>query len=134
MAKPETHTIVVSATTENPHPLTISSGTSSSTTEDGDKNFTTKVNVGDTVIWKIAEGCDITSIKTVQETFPSKNNNNLFSETPSIGDSTTKTGKIGGFYAKNKAHEQYTIYYNVSGATLPPGNPYSQDPRLQMKN
>ncbi len=129
MAKPETHTIVISATTANPEPLKLSQGTSSSSNEGEDKNFTTKVNPGDTVIWKIAEGCDITSIQTVQETFPSKNNNNLFSESPSIGDSMTKSGKIGGRYAKKGATEQYTIYYNVSGA---PKNPYGQDPKLKM--
>lgn len=126
MAKPVTHTIVISATTKKPHPLTISSGTSESTTEIDDKNFTTIVNTGDFVIWEIAEGCDISAIDSIQQNFNS--GKNFFIEGPSIGKSATKKAKIGNTAFKlQDISESYIINYFVSGVL------YSQDPVLKMK-
>lgn len=130
MGKPKTHTIVISATIKKPHPLTISSGSKISTTEDGDEKFTTMVSPGDIVIWSIAPGCAISSIDTVQKKInhpPNPKNKNLFHNFPGIGSTATKTATINN--SKPGQFQDYLIWY-----TMTDGTQLSQDPRLQMNN
>lgn len=122
---PPDHIIVISATAVKPHPLTITEGTTSSTTEDGDKNFTTEVSSGDTVQWQIDSASDISAISSISVVRP------FFSQLPNSGNQWT--GRIGTSNG-SKATDTYAIGYNVTGATLPPGNPYTQDPIIKMRD
>jgi len=127
MANPNTpdHIIVISATTAVPHPLTLTEGTTSSSTETGDQNFTTEVNSGDTVQWQIDSNSNISDISGISVTRP------FFSQLPSSGNQWI--GRVGTSNG-SKAHDTYSIEYSVTGATAPPGNPYTQDPIIKMRS
>jgi hypothetical protein len=124
MPNPNTpdHIIVISATTAVPHPLTLTEGTTSSSTETGDQNFTTEVNSGDTVQWQFDSNSNISGISAVSVTRP------FFSQLPSSDNQWI--GRVGTSNGE-KANESYTISYSVTGA---PANPYTQDPIIKMKN
>ena len=111
-------TITISATTAVPWPLTISDGTLTSTTDDGDQNFVTNVNAGDSIAFVTAG--DITEIVSIQA---KPGNPDLFSTDPS--SSNRWTGVLG---AKTTNVESYNITYNVRGND----GPYTQDPRIQF--
>jgi len=127
MANPVTpdHIIVISATTDVPHPLTLTEGTTSSSTETGDQNFTTEVGSGDTVQWQIDPNSNISGISGISVSRP------YFSQLPTSANQWI--GRVGTSNG-SKANDTYDINYSVTGATLPPGNPYTQDPIIKMKN
>ena len=126
MANPKTpdHIIVISATAAIPHPLTLTEGTTSSSTETGDQDFTTEVNSGDTVQWQIDSTSNISAILDITVSRP------FFSQLPSAANQWI--GRVGTSNG-SKADDTYSIEYNVTGATVPPGNPYTQDPIIKMR-
>lgn len=109
--------ITVSATTAKPWPPTLNDGKHESSTEPGDKAFTTDVSPGDKVQF-VAEG-DLT-LKSIEETV-----GNLFSQDPKT--SNDFVGVIKG--SKPGTIADYTIHYTVKNA---PSNPYKQDPKLRV--
>jgi hypothetical protein len=112
----KTITITISATTAVPWPLTISDGTSVGSTDGGDQNLVTRVNPGDTVVFKTAG--DITAINAIQV----KNGSpDLFSTDP-----TSSNGWTGIIGAKNTNVESYNIQYTVGGTV------YTQDPKIAI--
>lgn len=117
-SNPTTKTIVItiSASTAVPWPLTINDGTSVGSTDEGDKGLVTKVNPGDTVVFKTAG--DITAINAIQIKDGSPD---LFSTDP-----TSSNGWTGIIGAKTTSIESYNIQYTVGGTV------YIQDPKLQM--
>ncbi len=121
MAKTPDHIIVISATTAKPHPLTITEGTTSSTTEDGDENFTTVVEGGQTVQWQIDPESDISGISAITVSSP------FFAPKPKANNDWI--GKVGNSNGKGVT-DTYDIQYSVTKA---PSNPYTQDPKMQMK-
>ncbi len=127
MVKPKTpdHIIVIYATKDVPHPLTLTEGTTSSKTNTGDEKFTTEVGSGETVQWQIDANSKISDISKITVSKP------YFSQLPSSANQWT--GRVGKSNGK-KATDKYHIKYNVTGATLFGGNPYTQDPVIKMKN
>ena len=116
---PTVHTITISATNANPSPPTLSDekGLTSSTSE-GDKNFTTQVANGQVVKW--VKAGDITAINAITK----DGGTNLFQSGPAQQADGSWMGVIGDF--PSTSDESYSIQYTVNG-TL-----YTQDPRLKM--
>jgi len=130
MCKPDppvsTHHLTVGATTANPFPPSLTDDTGfTAITVNADKNTTTFVGPGDTVVWQITE--DVSAITAITNETPTVN---LFSSGPAPTNDGTGSwsGVIGNLPAN--ASESYSISYNVTGA---PANPYTQDPKLSMK-
>jgi len=123
MAKSKTpdHIIVIYATSDDPWPLTLTEGATSTHTDPNDKKFTTEVNKGETVQWQIDPDSKISEIIDITVSKP------YFSQKPkSINQWTGKVGNSNG----SKATDQYKIKYKVTGAPLPS---YTQDPLIKMK-
>jgi len=112
----KTITITISATTASPSPLTISDGTTVGSTDTDDQNLITKVNPGDTIVFKIAG--DISEINAIQVKDGSPD---LFSTDP-----TSRNGWTGIIGAKVTSIESYNIQYTVGGTI------YMQDPKIQF--
>lgn len=112
----KTITITISATTASPSPLTISDGTTVGSTDTDDQNLITKVNPGDTIVFKIAG--DISEINAIQVKDGSPD---LFSTDP-----TSRNGWTGIIGAKVTSIESYNIQYTVGGII------YMQDPKIQF--
>ena len=109
-------TITFSATNANQFPPTITDGTLTTSTESDDRNLTTDVGVGDTVIFQ--KGGDITSIDAITKT----DGSNLFSTMPTARNGWT--GVIGSLASTTE--ESYSVTYTIGGV------PYVQDPKLRM--
>ena len=121
-----TKTIFIYATSSNPHPAIIfdSEGNLGNSNAE-DKALTTKVKNGDTIIWKVAHGCDITSIDGITM----KSGTDLF---PSgITKQNTAGTKWEGTIGSNSdgTVESYSITYTVDGKQQ-----YTEDPKLQIHN
>lgn len=123
---PVTHTIFIFATTADPHPLSMKN--------DGDSNwespdnFTTLVNAGDTVIWNFThkKGNTVNDISKIQNITPVT----FFEPSHSPNKNNNWTGIIKTGNPK-KGEQPYNIKYRVKDAE---NNPYTQDPKLQMKS
>jgi hypothetical protein len=115
---PTTHYVYVNATNNDPFPPHLSDDENhSASTADGDKNMTTDVGPGDTVIW--SKSGDITSLDNV---FESGNGNDLFSTDPALQANGTWQGVIGTLEGDNI--ETYSITYTVNGQS------HTQDPKI----
>ncbi|MDT0551969.1 hypothetical protein [Urechidicola vernalis] len=115
-----TEIITICATTTTPHPLTLSDNQGhNSNTNAGDKDFTTDVQPGDKVKWKIGPNCAVQSITSIT----CVNGDNLFSEGPDPKQNGDWEGTISD---DATGTEEYTIGYTVGGA------PYTQDPKLRI--
>ncbi|MBZ0326312.1 MAG: hypothetical protein K8F54_01790 [Altibacter sp.] len=113
--------VTVSATTANPAPPGLSDGVTSLPIGGGnDAAFTTVVVAGQQI--QFVPAGDITEITAIQE----GSGSDIFKTDPTAANNWT--GVIGSLPASDT--REYTIFYNVKGA---PGNPYRQDPKLQMK-
>ncbi len=143
-----THVITISATKENPLPLTISDdeGHNASTTQD-DHDLTTDFQVGDDIIWKVKDGSDITSIDAINfvPIIPADANGptkgrpyTLLLIPPGNDDLTMKiwSAKIDmpdevppgvpGSKHVTSLPESYTITFTIDGKQ------YTEDPRIRI--
>lgn len=114
-------TITITATTAIPHPPGLSDGLLSVPVGGAnDADFTTEVVANQKIHFVV--GGDITEITAITETV-----GDFFSVNP-----TQKNGWVGTVGPKraNKPGSEYTICYNVRGASE---NPYCQDPKLRIK-
>jgi hypothetical protein len=118
---PTTHTIYVNATIDDPDPphLSDDEGHNASTAED-DKNMTTIIEPGDTIIWR--KSGDITSLEEITES----GGNNLFSSDPAQQEDGSWMGIVGNMDPGTT--EEYVISYIVDNGMF-----YTQDPKLTMK-
>ena len=116
---PTVHTITISASNANPKPptLTDEKGLTSSTDE-GDRNFTTLVSNGQLVKW--VKGGDVTDITGINQ----ESGSNLFTAGPAKQSDGSWLGTIGNLAANSQ--ESYSISYTVNGQN------YTQDPKLKM--
>ena len=130
-----THIITISATTDNPTPLTISDDQGhSSSTHSGDASLTTEFTAkGDDVLFVIDPNSDITSIDRI-DVSPLHIlgvSITLFSALPRPSNDGT-TNWYGQLLKQSdnwhgEVTEKYSITYTVNGQS------YTEDPRIRIK-
>lgn len=118
---PTTHTIYINATIADPFPPHLSDDEGhNASTQEGDKNMTTIIEPGDTIIWRTSG--DITSLQEITEA----GGTNLFSTNPAQQADGSWSGVVGNM---DSGIEEYNISYIVDNGMF-----YTQDPKLKMKD